>query len=210
MRSFDCPAIVPPADAAMSVPDFLLGRLARDPRGPMVEVRDRPGGPFRPLSATHVFERVRLLARGLIALGVQPGDRVAIMGRTSWDWTRLDLALWFAGAVPVPIYQTSSPEQVAWILGDAGVRFVFADDDEMADTIAEARAAGPDTVQRVLVIAGGALDQVARRGLRVPPEELERRRRGIRPSDLATVIYTSGTTGRPKGVELTHANMTVA
>lgn len=162
--------------------------------------------------------QVVAVAKGLIALGIQPGQTVGIMSRTRYEWTLLDFAIWAAGAVPVPIYETSSAEQVEWILRDSDIHLLVVENDANAATAAEAIGrAGLDT--RVLVIEddvaapdaphhGNAIGVLTAGGFRVPDAEVERRRRLANADDLATIIYTSGTTGRPKGAELTHGNFT--
>jgi long-chain acyl-CoA synthetase len=145
----------------------------------------------------------------LIALGVQAGDRVAVFSATRYEWAILDLAILSVGAVTVPIYETSSVEQVRWVLQDSGAVAVFAETDTHATMVAELATELP-SLRRVLHIDGAgakALDQLAAEGASVDPAELTARFEALRSNDPATLIYTSGTTGRPKGCQLTHSNL---
>jgi hypothetical protein len=148
---------------------------------------------------------VSALAKGLMAAGVGAGDRVALMSRTRYEWSLIDYAIWFAGAVTVPIYETSSAEQVQWILSDSAAKFVFVESTGHGATLAEVRDDLP-TLSQVWTIDDGDLDTVADAGTAVTDQELEVRRTSAATDSLATIIYTSGTTGRPKGCELSHLN----
>jgi long-chain acyl-CoA synthetase len=197
------PSIVPTRpDENLST--LLAERVARSGDLPMVEVK-RDDGSWLVLSAREVSDRVTAVAKGLVAHGVQPGDRVGIMSRTRWEWTLLDFASWAAGAVPVPLYETSSADQVAWIVTDADVHLVVAETAAHADVVAEAREQAP-SVTEVLVLADGAIETLVADGAEVADEEITRRSALAGADDLATIIYTSGTTGRPKGAALTHRN----
>jgi long-chain acyl-CoA synthetase len=152
---------------------------------------------------------VRRMAAGLIAAGIQPGDRVALMSRTRFEWTLLDYAILTAAGVIVPIYPTSSLEQVEWILGDSGATAVIAETDDHAEMIAAAQAKLP-ALAHVWQIDGsrfGGLPDLKARGARFTPEQVEERRRTRGAGDLAEIVYTSGTTGRPKGCTLSHGNI---
>lgn len=152
--------------------------------------------------------RVDAVAKGLIARGVAQGDTVGIMARTRYEWTVLDLAIWSAGAIPVPIYDTSSAAQIDWITSDAAIATVFVETDAHAE-MARGVASDPESpLTAIEVIDRGALDALAADGARVTDAELAARRGAPGHDDLATIIYTSGTTGRPKGVRLTHFNFT--
>jgi long-chain acyl-CoA synthetase len=189
--------------------DLLSARVAETGDGPLIEYKTPGGGTtWHTVSARAFDRRVRDVARGFVAAGVAPGDRVGIMSRTRYEWTLLDWALWSAGAVPVPVYETSSAEQVHWILTDAAVTLLVVESAEHAATVAEVRPEAP-LLREVLVIDEGAVDRLAAAGADVPDAEIDRRRRLAGRDDLATLIYTSGTTGRPKGVELTHGNFSV-
>jgi long-chain acyl-CoA synthetase len=163
------------------------------------------GQRWEDVTAAAFLEQVSAVAKGLIAAGVGAGDRVALISKTRYEWTLVDYAIWFAGAVTVPVYETSSAEQVAWILGDSGARAVVAEDAAHVARVAEARA-GLDQLNHVWSINDNAVDVLTRLGADVSDEDLEKRRTSATPLDLATLIYTSGTTGRPKGCMLTHGN----
>jgi long-chain acyl-CoA synthetase len=150
-----------------------------------------------------VEEEVRATAKGLIAAGIQIGDRVAIMARTRYEWTILDFAIWYAGGCVVPIYETSSAEQVDWILNDSGAVGLIVETPthkELALTVL------PSHTKHVWVMTEDVLSTLRNAGSNISDDEIDRRRNALVPSSLATLIYTSGTTGRPKGVQLTHSN----
>jgi long-chain acyl-CoA synthetase len=182
----------------------LLEHAKNTPNKPLLAYRQ--GDRFVDVSAAEFADKVRRIARGLIGLGVQPGDRVALMSATRIEWTYLDYGILAAGAVTVPIYDTSSTEQVEWILSDSGaVGAVFENDDlrRHYDEIAEQV---PDC-KHVFTIEGGGVDEIIAAGSDVDESAVAERLAGINLDDLATIIYTSGTTGRPKGCQLTHGNL---
>ena len=148
---------------------------------------------------------VRALAKGLMATGIGLGERIAIMSKTRYEWTLTDFAVWTAGAVPVPIYETSSASQVSWIVSDAGCAAVILETPTHAATLAQVRADLPD-LRDIWAIDAGGLDALKAAGTKITDEELEARRGQVNRADLATIIYTSGTTGRPKGCLLSHDN----
>ena len=189
-----------------SINTLLTQRVDRSGERTMIE--RKVDGEWQRVSAAAFAADVARVAKGLIARGVQPGDRVAIMSRTRYEWTVLDFAAWAAAAVPVPIYETSSVEQVGWILDDAGVRLAVVETPAHAERVAAVPSEGLELTE-TLVIDDGALADLTAAGADVPDAELERRRELPGLDDLATIIYTSGTTGRPKGVELTHGNFVV-
>ncbi|WP_019137579.1 AMP-dependent synthetase/ligase [Cellulomonas massiliensis] len=191
-------------DESMSINDLLAQRLERDAGGVLAERSDGQGR-WTPVTVQAFADEVRAVAKGLVALGIAPGDRVGIMSRTRYEWTVLDFAGWAAGAVVVPIYETSSAEQVRWIASDSGVRLVVVETAAHAAIVEEARDDLPGLGQ-VLVIDSGALGALETLGATVDDDEVARRSEALSGADLATVIYTSGTTGRPKGAELTHGN----
>ena len=192
-------------DPSMSIPGLLAARLERSPDGTLIERKTGLGGSWTPVSTQSFVTEVTSIAKGLVARGIEPGDRVSIMSRTRYEWTVLDFATWAAGAVPVPVYETSSADQVRWILSDAGVRLALVETLAHATVTESVRSELPE-LGDVLVIDDGALETLARQGRAVPDAEIERRSALAGLDDLATIIYTSGTTGNPKGVELTHGN----
>ncbi len=160
------------------------------------------------VTAAAFLDEVSGVAKGLVAAGIEPGDRVAIISRTRYEWTLLDYAIWFAGAVTVPIYESSSEEQIAWILGDSGAKGVVAED---AGHVAKVTAIRGrlEELHHLWSFGDNAVDVLTRLGADVGDDELEERRTTAQPADLATLIYTSGTTGRPKGCMLTHDNFQI-
>jgi len=203
MDEISAPRIVE-VDPSKNLNDLLASRVAADPAAPMVE-RPTGQGTWEPLSARAFDAEVVAVAKGLVARGVEPGDAVGIMSRTRYEWTLLDWASWAAGAVPVPLYETSSAEQVQWILSDADVRLLVTETAAHAATVAEVRDQAP-TLDDVLVLGSGAIATLVAEGASVDDAEIVRRRGLANLADVATIIYTSGTTGRPKGAELTHEN----
>jgi long-chain acyl-CoA synthetase len=166
-------------------------------------------GEWTDVTCAEAADQIRSAALGLIALGVQAGDRVSIFCATCYEWAILDLAILSVGAVTVPIYETSSAEQVRWVLQDSEAVLAFAETDEHAAMVTELTAELPE-LRRVLHIDGSgpkALDQLVEAGASVEPSELTARLEALRADDPATLIYTSGTTGRPKGCQLTHSNL---
>jgi long-chain acyl-CoA synthetase len=193
---------VHPANPDESIADLLYERRDRDPDATMLEVRGSSG--WEPVTAAAFTASVEALAKGFIATGVAPGDSYGIMGHTSERWTRVDLALWMVGAVPVPVYETSSASQAEWIVTDSGM--VGA----VTETAVQAAVLQPSLAGDIRVMEDGGLEELEELGRAVPDGVLAARRSAVRGEDLATIIYTSGTTGRPKGVELTHLNFTTA
>ena len=185
--------------------DLLAARVARDPDGPLMQRKETEDGPWVEISARDFEAQVVAVAKGLVARGVEPGDAVGIMSRTRYEWSLLDWAVWAAGAVPVPLYETSSAEQVEWICSDAAVTVVVAETPELTALVESVRGSLPG-LREVLTIDDGAITELERAGAEVADEEIERRRKIDNLDSLATIIYTSGTTGRPKGAELTHGN----
>ncbi|HYB17314.1 MAG TPA: long-chain fatty acid--CoA ligase [Streptosporangiaceae bacterium] len=206
MQEFSVPAayIVKPDD---NVTDdvFTHARDWPDAAG----FRRKVNGSWAPVTWREFAEEVRVIAAGLIAAGIGPGDRVALMSHTRFEWTLLDYAILTAGGITVPIYPTSSLEQVEWILGDSGAVAVVAETDDHAEKVAVARAGLP-ALAHVWEIDGSRFDGLAdikARGARVTAEQIEERRRTRGADDLAEIVYTSGTTGRPKGCMLSHGNI---
>ncbi|MBE7700596.1 long-chain fatty acid--CoA ligase [Oerskovia sp. Sa1BUA8] len=204
MDEFSAPRIID-VDPLDNLNDLFATRVAAGPDLPMVEVKSGPGAPWKALSAREVDADVVAVAKGLVALGVEPGEHVGIMSRTRYEWTLLDWATWAAGAVPVPLYETSSAEQVHWILSDAGVKLLVVESAAHAATVEEVRGQAPE-LRDVFVIDDGGIAALKEAGKDVGDDEIARRRGLANLEDVATIIYTSGTTGRPKGAELTHEN----
>ncbi len=202
MREFNIPALVD-IPAAATLTDVIAERARRTPDVVIMRRRDDENQ-WSDITALAFSDQMRNLAKGLIAHGIGAGDRVGLMARTSFEWTLIDYAIWAAGAVTVPVYETSSAEQVEWILSDSGARAAFAETAVHAGIIDGVKAGLPD-LESVWLI--GALDDVVAAGTGVSDDELAQRMAGRGADDLATIIYTSGTTGRPKGCELTHRNL---
>jgi len=205
VREINVPALVT-ADPAANLTE-LVSRAAAE--APDAVLFSRPaaagGGGWEDVTSTAFLAEVTRLAKGLVAAGVEPGDRVALMSKTRYEWTLTDFAIWFAGAVTVPVYETSSAEQVSWILSDSSAVAVVTETSAHSATVEQVRGDLP-ALASVWSIDAGALDQLAGGGAGVADEEIDRRRATLRGDSVATLIYTSGTTGRPKGCELTHAN----
>ena len=199
---FSVAAIIPPPTSGSLVDDIVDNAQTAPQR---VALSVNRGGAWVGVTSQQFLDQVKAVAKGIVASGVEPGQRVGIMSRTRYDWTVADYAIWYAGATVVPIYETSSAEQVEWILGDSNAVGVFLESaknkkvfDEVADRL-------PDCT-RAWIFDDGALDTLVAAGAGISDEELERRRATLNPESLATIIYTSGTTGRPKGCMLTHGN----
>ena len=173
--------------------------------GSAVVFNRRAGGAWQDVTAARFLGEVSAVAKGLVAAGVEPGDRVALISRTRYEWTLVDYAIWFAGAVTVPLYDTSSADQISWILRDSGARAVIAEGAAQLGRIAEVRG-DLDELNHVWTLEDNAIDVLTRLGADISDDDLEKRRTTATPLDLATLIYTSGTTGNPKGCMLTHGN----
>ncbi len=196
-RSFD----EVPSTAHLLEP--LLARVQSEPDHAVVARRHGDG--FVDVTAGELLDRVRQLAKGLIAHGVNTGDRVALMSRTRLEWLELDYAILAIGAVTVPVYETSAADQLHWILADSGAVAVILETPEMRRLLGQSTADRP--WREAFVIDEGGLDELVRRGHGVPDADIDARIAALRAGDVATIIYTSGTTGRPKGCVLTHANL---
>jgi long-chain acyl-CoA synthetase len=174
-----------------------------------VGLKRRVGGTWVPVTWREFAEQVCETAAGFITAGIRPGDRVGLMSRTRYEWALLDYAILAAGGVTVPIYPTSSLEQIEWILGDSGAVAVVVETDDHAEKIATARASLPALMQVWEIEGGwfGGLSDLRARGAQVTPEQVKKRRRTRGADDLAEIVYTSGTTGRLKGCMLSHGNI---
>ncbi|MEU2558726.1 AMP-dependent synthetase/ligase [Streptomyces longispororuber] len=203
VREARTPALVAPARSG-STADIPFTNAAEAPDA--VVLRRKVAGRWRPVTAAAFAREVTAAAKGLIAAGLAPGDRVALMSRTRYEWAVLDFAVWAAGGRTVPVYATSSAAQVEWIVRDSGATLLFAETEENAAT-ARAAVAGLDAPPSVRTIDDGAVLELARLGRDVADAEVTARRAALTPDTVATLCYTSGTTGRPKGCALTHGNL---
>ncbi len=202
MVQFEVPAIVP-ADPKANVTDLLVARVKATPQLALFAVPDGEG--WRDITAADFHAQVIALAKGFVAAGVEPGDKVGFIARTTYDWTLVDFALFFAGAVMVPVYETSSPTQIGWILTDSGAVACITESADHLARLDEVRADLP-LLRSTWAMHSGDLDKLIAEGKAVTDEEIERRRNLANGADIATLIYTSGSTGRPKGCVLTHSN----
>jgi long-chain acyl-CoA synthetase len=200
MNEITNPAVLPAATSG-NLTNLIAERAWFEPN--RITMSRPLGDGWQPLTAQQVEEEIRATAKGLIAAGIQIGDRVAIMARTRYEWTILDFAIWYAGGCVVPIYETSSAEQVDWILNDSGAVAIIVETPTHRELV---NPVLPSHTQRIWVMTEDVLADLRTSGAHIPDEDVEARRSALTPSTLATLIYTSGTTGRPKGVQLTHSN----
>jgi long-chain acyl-CoA synthetase len=203
VRTYSAPALAEVPESA-SLADVVFSRADTEPAAVIMR-RPTGGGQWQDVAASTFRDEVAALARGIIGAGIEPGDRIALMSRTSYEWTLIDYAIWAAGAVTVPVYETSSAEQAEWMLGDSGARAVFAETSSHAQAIDGVR-------DRLTTLDLGIwkideLEALTAGGAAISDEQLSGRRAQRGAADLATIIYTSGTTGRSKGCELTHGNL---
>lgn len=203
VREARMPPLAPRATTG-SIADLPYTNAAEAPDA--VALRRQANGTWHPVTAAAFAYEVTAVAKGLIAEGLEPGGRVALMSRTRYEWTVLDFAIWAAGGQSVPIYPTSSAEQIEWIVRDSGARFVIAETPENAEAVTAGTADHPGP-PRVWQIDEGAIPELTARGRGIPDEEIIKRREATTPDTPATICYTSGTTGQPKGCVLTHANL---
>lgn len=203
MREYSTPQTVT-VPTTGNLTDDVVRNAAEAPDTVQFSRPDGKGGWTDVTCATFLAE-VSAVAKGLIAAGIEPGDRVALISRTRYEWTLLDYAIWFAGAATVPIYESSSEEQIHWILSDSGARAIVVEDATHLARVGSVRGDLPD-LAHVWSIDTGAVAEISRLGSGVGDMDLEARRTSTGPDALATLIYTSGTTGRPKGCMLTHDN----
>ena len=200
VNEFFAPALEPAATAG-NLTNLVAERAWFEPERVLVS---RPlGDGWQPVTARELEAEIRATAKGLIASGVQIGDRVAIMARTRYEWTILDFAIWFSGGVTVPIYETSSAEQVDWIMTDSHSVAIIVETPQLKELVTPIL---PSYTKNCWTMTENVLSQLAYLGRDVPDTEIDQRRAALNPDTLATLIYTSGTTGKPKGVQLTHGN----
>ncbi|GAA1986129.1 AMP-dependent synthetase/ligase [Nocardiopsis rhodophaea] len=203
MREYSRPVKVEISSQAR-LPDTVFARATNEPAS--VALRVQESGQWRDVTCQEFRDDVAAIAKALIAAGIEHGDRVGLMSRTRYEWTTIDYAIWSAGAVTVPIYETSSAEQVEWILGDSGAKAVFVEGEEHVERVKSVQTNLADLAHTWKIDDGGLADLVAS-GSEVEDDVVEQRRTAGGVDELATLIYTSGTTGRPKGCELTHRNL---
>jgi long-chain acyl-CoA synthetase len=200
MNEVTNPAIIPAATAG-NLTNLISERAWFEPE--RITMSRPLGDGWQPLTARQVEEEIRATAKGLVAAGIAIGDRVAIMARTRYEWTILDFAIWYAGGCVVPIYETSSAEQVDWILNDSASVGLIVETPTHKELV---NSVLPSHTKHVWVMTDDVLSTLRKAGAQISDDEIDRRRNALVPDTLATLIYTSGTTGRPKGVQLTHGN----
>ena len=201
MKTYDvAPLIV--SDEAENITDLLANRASQTPNHAIYS-RELTPGTWTNVSAADFQAEVVSVAKGLIAAGIQAGQTVAIMSRTRYEWTVLDFAIWYAGAIPVPVYESSAPSQIEWILSDSDCVAFFGETEEILARFEEIKSHTP-LCRLSWNIEGGDIDKIKQLGKTVDDATIQTRRKSSKLSNLATIIYTSGTTGRPKGCELTH------
>ena len=201
MKSYDVDPIVV-SNNSTNITDLLVDRVASNPKQPLFAT-EQADGTWHDITAEEFLTQVTAVAKGLIASGIQPGQAVAIMSKTRYEWTVIDFAIWFAGAISVPIYESSSPTQMHWILSDSDSVAVFLETEEHLERFESIKASVP-LARQVWRFDEDAIELLVQRGHDVDKETLEQRRTRAGLYDLATIIYTSGTTGVPKGCELLH------
>lgn len=202
VREWITPAVAEPAPT-MNVTDLLESRVERTPNRPLFSVPENDG--WRDISAREFTTDVRAIAKGLIKAGITPGTRIAFICTTSYEWTLVDFALWYAGAVMVPVYETNSSSQLEWILRDSGAEGLITQTEELAGRYENIEGEKP-SLRWQWLLADGAFDRLRNEGEEISDEQLEAARSHANGDDVATLIYTAGTTGKPKGTVLLHSN----
>ena len=201
MKINEIPLVVV-SDPKNNITDLFIERVKKDPKLPLMSKQVEPGV-WVDVTAEEYLAEVRALAKGFIASGIEPGQRVGIMSHTRYEWALCDFALWFAGAVSVPIYESSAPSQIEWILGDSGAIAGIFEDEELLSLFKTVKKSLPE-VKKTWTFDKSDLSDLVDLGTKISDEVLEARRTSAGLQDLATIIYTSGTTGQPKGCELLH------
>lgn len=202
MNQTETPILVPLTPES-NITTLLEERVAKTPNEPLFAVPEGEG--WRDITSSEFRNEVVAVAKGLIASGVQPGDNIAFMCKTSYEWSLIDFAIFYAGAVMVPIYETSSALQIHWVLEDSGARGIILESADHQEKFSEITSNTPQ-IDLVWQLADGAIEALKAAGTNVSDETVEAARSRARGEDIATLIYTSGSTGRPKGCVLTHSN----
>lgn len=201
MRSYELPSLIE-SPSSENITDLLLQRVEKTPNIALFGIEKTPGN-WQNVSAQDFLGQVQALAKGFIAAGIKPGDAVALMSRTRYEWVLVDYALWFVGAVSVPIYETSAPAQIEWVLSDSDSVALIVENKDHQDRFEKIKANTPK-LKQVWRFDDDSLARLVEMGKSVSADEVERARSSRGLDDLATIIYTSGTTGKPKGCELLH------
>jgi long-chain acyl-CoA synthetase len=207
VREFGSPSTIAPPRSG-SLTDDLLANAAEAPDAVAFSRRQGPG--WAGVTCRAFLEEVRAVARGLLAAGLEPGDRVALLCATRYEWTLVDYAVWYVGAVTVPVYESASPEQVSWVLRDSGARAAVVGTPAQRSLVERVAAeAGARRLLATWTVDEGAVAELGAAGRAVDDAVLEARRAAVTPDSLATLVYTSGTMGRPRGCMLTHGGFMV-
>lgn len=203
MQQIEMPLLVA-HDPNANATSILLERVTKSPDLPLFSLPDGAGG-WTTITVQEFYDRVTALAKGMMASGIQPGDKIGLMCKTRFEWTLFDFATWFAGAVLVPIYETSAPNQIEWILDDSEAIAIIVEAKMHRERFESIKSAVPK-VHTVWTIDDGAIEAISALGSGISDADLTKRRTKAKGKDIATLIYTSGSTGSPKGCVLTHAN----
>ena len=201
MKTFEVPSLVQ-SDLNSNITDLLIDRVAKDPKLALMTKQNQPNV-WDEVSAQDYLEEVKALAKGFIAAGVEVGQRVGIMSHTRYEWALCDFALWFTGAISVPIYESSAASQIEWILGDSeAIACIF--EDKTMESLFDSVSKNLPSVKKTWIMESSDLSDLVEKGKSISDEQLEKHRSAANLDSLATIIYTSGTTGKPKGCELSH------